>query len=254
MNDPSARASAAGRLHAADARDHAVEASGVHRPGLIIFDVNETLSDMSGLADRFADVGLPHQVATTWFAGLLLDGFALTVTGENPEFAQVASESLRGLLHTHDVPDVEGGLELIMDAFLELPPHPDVVEAVELLSDVGIRLVTLSNGATAVAETLLRRSGVRDRFERLLSVHDAPAWKPAATAYRYALDVCHAEDHDSMLVAVHPWDVHGAHRAGLRTAFINRAGGRYPSFFAQPDVQARSLVQLANVLAGEPGP
>ena len=50
------------------------------------------------------------------------------------------------------------------------------------------------------------------------------------------MDVCGAEAAESMLVAVHPWDIHGAHRAGLATAFI-RAGVRYPSFFARPDIE-----------------
>ena len=56
-------------------------------PRVLVFDVNETLSDMAPLGDRFADVGaLPH-LAGTWFAGMLRDGFALTVHGVNPSFA-----------------------------------------------------------------------------------------------------------------------------------------------------------------------
>ncbi|HEX5523641.1 MAG TPA: haloacid dehalogenase type II [Pedococcus sp.] len=254
MNHASAEVLLPGGADAPDPQRGPTDTGGLHRPDLIIFDVNETLSDMSGLAGRFTELGLPHLVAATWFAGLLRDGFALTVTGQNPPFAEVASEALRGLLEAHGVPDVEAGVERIMDAFMVLPPHPDVVEGVQLLSDSGIRLVTLSNGSTAVAEGLFERSGIRDRFERMLSVQDASAWKPASAAYRYALDVCDAEEQDSMLVAVHPWDVHGAHRAGLSTAFINRAGVRYPQFFAQPDVQAESLIELAHILTGEHRP
>ena len=64
-------------------------------PTVIVFDVNETLSDMSPLADAFAGVGLePHEVEA-WFAGGLRDGFALTTVGVNPGFADVASEALR---------------------------------------------------------------------------------------------------------------------------------------------------------------
>jgi 2-haloacid dehalogenase len=254
MNQASAEAHVPSGAAAPDPQRRGTDTGGLHRPDLIIFDVNETLSDMSGLAERFAELGLPHQVASVWFAGVLRDGFALTVTGANPDFAEVASEALRGLLEGHGVPDVEAGVERIMDAFMALPPHPDVVEGVQLLSDSGVRLVTLSNGSTAVAEGLLQRSGIHDRFERLLSVQDASAWKPASAAYRHALDVCDAEEHNSMLVAVHPWDVHGAQRAGLRTAFINRAGLLYPQFFAQPDVQAESLIELAHALTGGHGP
>ena len=63
---------------------------------MVVVDVNETLSDMSPLATRFEDVGLPGHLAATWFAGLLRDGFALTNTGTNPAFAELAEESLRG--------------------------------------------------------------------------------------------------------------------------------------------------------------
>jgi 2-haloacid dehalogenase len=116
------------------------------------------------------------------------------------------------------------------------------------LSELGIRLVTLSNGSAGVADTLLQGAGVRDRFERLLTVEDAGAWKPAPRAYTYALDACGVEPEDAMLVAVHPWDVDGAHRAGLATAWIDRTGARYPSYFAVPDLTATSLTELADAL------
>ena len=63
------------------------------RPRLLVFDVNETLSDMTHLGDRFVEVGVPPYLAAQWFAGLLRDGFALTVTGHNPSFADVARSS-----------------------------------------------------------------------------------------------------------------------------------------------------------------
>ena len=224
---------------------------GPPRPSLIVFDVNETLSDMSALGDRFGEAGLSPQLAATWFAGLLRDGFALTVTGENPDFAQMASDSLGGLLRARGVRDVDGGVERVMSAFMQLPLHPDVVDGIRALGDAGVRLVTLSNGSTAVAEGLFERNGILERFDRLLSVQDAAAWKPAAAAYRYALEECRADASESMLVAVHPWDIHGAHRAGLATGYINRTGALYPKFFARPDVEAPTLGELARALTAD---
>jgi hypothetical protein len=40
-------------------------------PSVIVFDVNETLSDMSPMAGRFADIGAPEHLAKLWFATLL---------------------------------------------------------------------------------------------------------------------------------------------------------------------------------------
>ena len=220
------------------------------RPQLVMFDVNETLSDMGGMADHFATVGAPPTLATTWFASLLRDGFALTVTGANPDFADLASTSLATALAAQGVHDVEAAVHQIMGAFTSLPVHDDVVAGVRALTSQGIRLVTLSNGSTAVAQGLFERNGIEGSFERLLSVQDAPAWKPALAAYEYALGVCDVAPGDAMLVAVHPWDIHGARHAGLATAYLNRKGSTYPSYFEGPDVHAASLVDLAEELAG----
>jgi 2-haloacid dehalogenase len=195
------------------------------RPRLLIFDVNETLSDMTHLGDRFVEVGVPPYLAAPWFAGLLRDGFALTVTGHNPSFADVAHASLRTVLH--DKANVEAASRHIMAGFLELPLHDDVRDGIRALAGMGLRLVTLSNGSADVAEGLFARGGIRDRFERVLSVEDAPAWKPAASAYAYALRECDVRPQDAMLVAVHPWDVHGAKAAGLLAAWVDRTGARH---------------------------
>jgi 2-haloacid dehalogenase len=221
----------------------------IQRPTLLIFDVNETLSDMTPLRHRFADVGAPTHLTGTWFAGLLRDGFALTVVGLNPRFADLATEGLRLSL---------GGLELdrtvdqavahIMDGFAALDVHPDVTGGLSALTELGIRLVTLSNGSASIAERLLSSAGLDSHFERFLSVEEAGIWKPASAAYAYALAECNVEPADAMLVAAHPWDTDGAQRAGLSSAWINRTGAAFPNYFQPPTLEVDSLPQLADRL------
>ena len=45
---------------------------------MIVFDDNETLSDLSPLGARFVEVGASASAAPLWFASILRDGFALT--------------------------------------------------------------------------------------------------------------------------------------------------------------------------------
>lgn len=233
--------------------DHPVSPDATRRPRLLVFDVNETLSDMAPLSARFEDVGVPAHLAGLWFAELLRDGFALTVSGDIESFATLGAEALRVRLHGHalDRPLAEA-VEHVMQGFSELVVHPDVVEGVRDLDALGVRLVTLSNGSASVADALLERAGVRDRFERLLTVEDAGTWKPAAGAYAHALEACGVGPQDAMLVAVHPWDIHGARRAGLATAWIDRSEGRspshYPAYFEAPDLRVASLTALADAL------
>ncbi len=229
--------------------DHPISPDGPRTPRLLIFDVNETLSDMSPMAKRFEDVGAPAHLATCWFAGLLRDGFALTAVESSDSFAHIAAESLRVVLH--GLPLNRGAADAvghIMDGFAGLGVHADVPDGIGALGGLGIRLVTLSNGSASVAQALFDRVGIRGHFERLLTVEDAGRWKPAPEAYAYALQQCGVDPKDAMLVAVHPWDIDGASRAGLATAWVNRTGGPYPEYFEAPDLRAVSLTDLADQL------
>lgn len=215
-------------------------------PKVIVFDVNETLSDLSPLAGRFADIGAPTQLAATWFASVLRDGFALTAAGATARFADLGAAVLATMLHGVSLDrSLDDATRHVLGGFTELSVHPDVVDGVRALAAKGQRLATLSNGAASVAEGLLQRAGVADVFERLLSVEDAGVWKPAAGAYRYAARQLDVHPTQMMLVAVHPWDVDGAQRAGLQGAWVNRDGGPYPSTFTAPDLTVDSLTELA---------
>jgi 2-haloacid dehalogenase len=229
--------------------DRPVGPDGPRRPAVIVFDVNETLSDMSPLGRRFEDIGAPAHLAKTWFAGLLRDGFALTTVGASEPFARIAAEALRVALDGLSLNrEAEDAVQHVMEGFATLGVHPDVPDGVRALHDLGIRLVTLSNGSASVAEALFDRAGIRSDFEALLSVEEAGVWKPATAAYAYALDTCGVDPMEAMLVAVHPWDIDGAARAGLATAWVNRAGGHYPEYFSAPDLSPRSLTDLAEQL------
>jgi 2-haloacid dehalogenase len=223
----------------------------VTRPEVVVFDVNETLSDLTPMGRRFADVGAPELLAKVWFASLLRDGFALTVTGRSGPFAVLARNGLRSVLGGV-VPDgdLERAVEYVLEGFAGLPVHDDVPDGVARLRAAGARLVTLTNGSNDVAERLLQRAGVRGHFERLMSVEEAGVWKPARGAYDYAAAACDVAPGAMVLVAVHPWDIHGAAGAGLQTAWLNRAGAPYPDRFAAPDHVVGSLGELADRLAG----
>ncbi|MDQ0147776.1 haloacid dehalogenase type II [Pseudarthrobacter niigatensis] len=221
------------------------------KPSVIVFDVNETLSDMSPMARRFVDVGAPAHMAQLWFATLLRDGFALTAAGDNSAFAGIGAEVLHGLFTGMELNrNVESAVQHIMAGFAGLGLHPDVVGGVKALHSAGHRLVTLTNGSTQVAEKLFTDAGIRDNFDKLLSVEDAPLWKPGKSSYDYAATICGTSPGQMLLVAVHPWDIHGASRAGLATAWINRSGTPYPNYFQAPNHVLAALPDLAPALAG----
>jgi 2-haloacid dehalogenase len=221
----------------------------------VLFDVNETLSDMSTLRRRFELIGAPGSLAAIWFAGVLRDGFALTAAGAYADFRDVADAGLRGLLTA--LPGWDGDIDHaaahILDGFAELAVHPDVPEGVRALHGAGLRLAALTNGSATNAEDLLARAGLGEYFAALLDVRVPRAWKPAPAAYRYALDALGTDPAETVLIAVHPWDVDGARRAGLQAAWLNRDGAAYPSVMTAPTHAARDLRRLAHDLTAANG-
>jgi 2-haloacid dehalogenase len=217
----------------------------------VILDVNETLSDLTPLADRLEDVGAPRHLLATWFAGTLRDGIGLAAAGGYAEFRDVGADVLRAMLSA--VGDLRGALDEAVDhvlqGFATLSVHPDVPGALRRLHDAGIRLATLTNGAAENALHLLQRAHLDDLVERFLSVSEVGRWKPAPEPYRYACAELGVPAADAVLIAAHPWDIDGAKRAGLRAAWLDRANRPFPRTMIPPDFTASDFETLASELA-----
>lgn len=217
---------------------------------LVLFDVNGTLSDMGRMSQHFEEVGAPPQLAALWFASVLRDGFALTAGGANAPFRDVAEGALRVVLSGQVLNrETDDAVAHLVSALQGLPVHVGTGEGIRALASGGFPIAALTNGSAATAEALLERSGIRGHFTAVLSVEDAPRWKPASESYTHALGELGREAGDVVLVAVHPWDIDGAARAGLRTVWLNRDGLPYPSVMTPPDHTAASITDLPGILA-----
>ncbi|WP_251042170.1 HAD-IA family hydrolase [Arthrobacter sp. ISL-30] len=149
---------------------------------------------------------------------------------------------------------LDDAVEHVMAGMAGLGLHPDVATGVKALKEGGYRLITSGNGSVQVAEELLAPTGIRAYFDYLLSVDNAPAWKPAPSSYEYAAWICGVTPQQMLLVAVHSWDIHGASVAGLGKAWLNRFGGPYPGYFAAPDHTLTTLTGLLPALKSKKEP
>jgi 2-haloacid dehalogenase len=86
----------------------------------------------------------------------------------------------------------------------------------------------------------------------VISIDEVQAWKPAPAPYLHAAEVLGVEPPRLALVAVHSWDIHGAHRAGLVTGWASRREGVFPATFDPPDVTGADLVEVADRLLDLP--
>lgn len=214
-----------------------------------VLDVNETLSDLEPLRDRFTDTGAPGHLLGTWFAGTLRDGFALAAAGRSRTFKEVGAAGLRGLLTGLDLDrSVEDAVAHVLGGIPELDVHPDVPAGVRALVEGGLRVVTLTNGSPSQSQALLERAGVAELVERRLTVDDAGRWKPHPDAYAYAAQELGVPLERCAMVAVHPWDLMGAATVGMTTGWIDRTGSPWPDVFDRPDVTGTDLPAVAQAL------
>ena len=223
-----------------------------HRPCAVAFDVNETLFDLSALHPCFEELGLPRHALDWWFAVLLRDGIALAAAGDHVTFPALATTALAEVAWAAGCPVPPDATTGLLEAFAELPAHRDVPVAFRRLRDVGIPIVALTNGAAPVTSGLLERAGLISLVSRVLSVDAVGHWKPRPEPYRYAASELGVVPERLAMVAVHPWDLHGAAAAGLVTGWANRTGRAYPSIFRRPHVEAPTLDGVVEGLLGLP--
>jgi 2-haloacid dehalogenase len=217
------------------------------RPGVVAFDVNETLLDLAPVRAALVEAGRPESLLATVFARTLLTGVAAASTGSWCRFRDAFDAALA---QESDLDPPARGL--VAGAFGELAPHPDVEPALRRLVAAGIRVVTLTHGSPGIAEAGLERGGVTPLVERSLSSEVIRAWKPAREVYLWAAGVCDVAPDRMALVAAHGWDVLGAQRAGLTGAWFPRSERVYPAVYEAPHVAAPDLAGAVDALLALP--
>ncbi len=215
---------------------------------LLVLDVNETLFSLEPVAQRLAEIGLEGRLEL-WFARVLRDGFAAAASGSHAAFHDLAHHHLRLLLGTDD--EVDGdAVEHVTGGFEEVVAHEDVAPALRRARDAGLKIVTLTNGAAEITRAFLERAGMTDLVDELFEADTVRAWKPRAEPYRHVSERTGVPASAAALVAVHPWDVHGAVRAGLQGGWVDRDGGPYPPYFERPHAQGPTLTAVVDALLG----
>lgn len=211
---------------------------------VIVFDVNETLLDLKALDPHFQRIFGDANVRQHWFQQVLQTSLVVTVTDSYVDFGQVAAAALAMTAARQGVTLSEDDRKSILGTIRTLPPHPDVIESLELLQSAGLRLATLTNSPPHVVEAQLQNAGLSAFFEQSLSVDSVRRFKPAAEVYQMAAAKLGVAPGTIRLVAAHDWDVAGAMHAGCAAAFIARPGMVLSPLMDTPDIIGADLREV----------
>jgi 2-haloacid dehalogenase len=112
--------------------------------------------------------------------------------------------------------------ERLMQAYLQLPPWPDAVSALEALKKAGFRLALLSNFTPPMLEAGIRNGHLDGLFEHSLSTDAIRSYKPAPRTYGMAIEAFKLKREEILFVAFAGWDAAGARSFGYKTFWVNR--------------------------------
>jgi len=217
---------------------------------ILVFDVNETLLDLTTLEPLFESLFGERRAMRDWFAELVSYAQTLTLAGYYRPFNEVAAATLRLRGEVAGVAISRADCQALGAALTAMPAVDDAAPALARLRAAGFRLVTLTNSPLAPTPTPLERAGLAGYFEQHFSVDGVACFKPAPACYQQVADALGVPTGSLCLVACHVWDTLGAQAAGCQGAFFQRPGNAVLSLdgVPAPTYEANDLGALATQL------
>ncbi|MDG1870866.1 MAG: haloacid dehalogenase type II [Flavobacterium sp.] len=215
---------------------------------VIVFDVNETLLDMTPLKKSVNELLGEEQGFKIWFGMLLHYSTVSNNIEEYNDFTTIASATLKmaAISMKKEVTDDE--IKNTLSLIKTLQTYPDVEKGLTLLKESGFRLITLTNSPDGALQAQLENSKLAHFFEQALSIDALGKYKPAPETYRWAAEKLAVTPEEMLLVAAHGWDIAGASHAGLATGFVAREGQSLYSLSKDPDFIADDILKMAEKL------
>jgi 2-haloacid dehalogenase len=215
---------------------------------LIVFDVNETLLDLTTMEPTFERIFGDKGAMRFWFANLIMYSSALTVAGCYVPFTDIGSAVMKMLADISDIRIEDTDKQELFEKFSTMPPYPEVPMALRKLRAAGFRLFTLTDNLLEVQTRQLEHGGIVDLFERRFSADAVQHHKPSRHAYAYVERELGVDPSQLSLVACHTWDTLGAVAAGWKAALIKRIGNDLLGVGPQPHIVGADLGDVADQL------
>ena len=215
---------------------------------VLVFDVNETLLDLSHLKPHFVRMFHNEALLSQWFSQLLRHSLVTTMTGAYTDFGTLARDALYIIAKKQGVVVSQQDEDALLTQLGRLPPHTDVIPNLKRLKTAGFTLITLTNSPYTLLESQLAFAGIREFFTEALSVDAVQRFKPHPATYEFAAQTMGVTVEELCMIAAHNWDITGAIRAGCKAAFVARPGMVLGQQDETPDIIAANLSDVTDGL------
>jgi 2-haloacid dehalogenase len=213
----------------------------------LAFDIYGTLLDTQGVVKLLENIvgNEAIQFAQAWRNKQLEYTFRRGLMKKYQQFSICINDSLEYTCAYYKKELSREQKEILLDAYLKLPPFNDVKEGLTSVNSSEFKLYAFSNGSKNVIENLLNSADIKDFFIDIISVDDVKSFKPDPAVYQHFMKKSGSNGDDAWLISSNPFDVIGAISAGMRSAWIQRSKETvYDPWGIAPTITLSSLFNL----------
>lgn len=219
------------------------------RPTIIFLDVNETLLDLAPLKSSVGKaLGGQEDLLQLWFTTMLQYSLVANAMDQYENFGVIGVAAMQMVARNHGIDLSKEAAQSAVQPMLSLPPHPDVVPALQKLHQAGFQLYTLTNSTREGVKSQMAHAKLDPYLAGRLSVEEIAMYKPQQHVYRWAARRVGTPVAECMMIAAHGWDVAGAMAAGMRAIFIERPGQQLYPLAPRPELVLPDFTPVAKAL------
>ena len=224
--------------------------------GVVALDIYGTVIDTAGIAVELRPFFGSHAPAAAhlWREKQLEFTFRRSLMRRYVDFDECTAQALRYVSAQLNCPLDAASESALLQAYLRLPPFPDVRAGLESLRRAGHKPVALTNGTQRSVSALLANAGIDTYFEAILTADRVKTFKPDPAVYAILKEMTDAYPSQACLVSANPFDVIGAKACGLKTVWLRRDPERiFDPWELSPDEMIATLAELPDALQRDGG-
>jgi 2-haloacid dehalogenase len=218
------------------------------KPSVLLFDVYETLLDMSDVERRVNNIMDSIRGYRIWFELFMQYCFVDNCIAQFNDFSSIARATMKmtGNLLGHVVTD--DAVNDVLAILTHVPVHENIPGCLSVLSDEGYRIAALTNSPQKTILERMEQSGLISYFEQVFSAEQVKKYKPCIEVYEWAAKKLEVPVQEILLVSSHSWDIAGGANAGMRTAYIQHPRQMLYPLAPKPNFICNNLDQLVDQL------
>jgi 2-haloacid dehalogenase len=222
----------------------------------LLFDTQGTLVDNYSIADviepHVYEAHTAARIAVDWRFQQKWAMFYTTLADNLVPFPELNEACLRWALDKEHLTLPEATIKSIASQYNKLRAYPEVIGALKSLKQLGLTLKIVANPTVQFITDHSKFAGTLPYIDEIISnSEDAKAYKPSPKVYELGVKRAGCAKDEILWVTGHFWEIVGAHRQGLKCAWINRARQPMLKIGVTPTYNVGHLQGLADALARE---